>query len=168
MASRPHLQNLSAQIEQLGGEDWVFDQIAAATPMREIAGHFTNPETGEAYSRQMVYAWIHAGGEEREKKWDEAKEIAAYIHAEEAGEVLDGARVINSAEASLVKARSEYRKWLAQKFNRRTFGDDAGSKVDLQLNIGQLHLDALRAANSQPALAAREVAALPSPEQEDE
>ena len=161
MPSRPHLQNLSAQIADLGGEDWVFDQIAAAEPMKDIAGHFTNPETNQPYSRQMVYAWIHAGGPERERKWEDAKEVAAHIYAEQAGEVLDESRAITSAEASLVKARSEYRKWLAQKFNRKTYGDDKAG-VDINLNIGQLHLDALRAANGAPALPARAVHALPA------
>ena len=163
MAARPHLQNLSAQIERLGGEDWVFDQIAAAEPMRKIAGHFTNPETGEKYSRQMVYSWIHAGGPDREKKWEEAKEIAAHIHAEDAGLVLDDSHPITSAEAAHIKNRSEHRKWLAKTFNKRVYGEDAG-KIDLQLNIGQLHLDALRAASTPREIAPRETPVLASVE----
>lgn len=116
--------------------------------MRKIAGHFTNPETNQPYSRQMIYGWIHAGGPEREKKWEEAKKIAAHIHAEDAGEILDGHKPVTSADVAHVKNRSEHRKWLARTFNRAAYGDDSG-KIDLQLNIGNLHLDALKAANQQ-------------------
>lgn len=146
MPSRPHLRNLSDQIDQLGGEEWVFDQIAAAEPMRSIASHFQNPETGKPYTRQMIYAWIHAGGEAREKKWEEAKKIAAHIHAEDAGEILDSHRPISSADVAHVKNRAEHRKWIAKTFNRAAYGEDSG-KIGLQLNIGSMHLDALRASS---------------------
>jgi hypothetical protein len=41
------------------------------------------------------------------------------------------------------KAQSDLRTWLASKYDRATFGNDA-AQVNVQLNMGQLHLDALR------------------------
>lgn len=150
MAARPHLRNLSDQIDQLGGEDWVFDQIAAAMTMEDISNQFINPQTGEPYSRTMMYNWIHAGGEEREKKWKDAQKIASHIHVEDAGTILDNHRAVTSADVQLVKLRSEHRKYLAQKFNREVYGDDA-NKIDVHLSLGQLHLDALRSQSALPA-----------------
>jgi hypothetical protein len=148
MASRPHLQSLAAAIEKVGGDDHIFDQIADGAPMRKIAEPF-------GYSRQMIYAWIHMGGPEREKRWEEAKQTAAHALVEDAGDILDAARPVTSAEASHLKARVEHKRWLASVFNRKVYGDDSG-KIDVNLNIGQLHLDALRAAGSRPALPAPE------------
>jgi hypothetical protein len=157
MASRPHLQSLAAAIEKIGGDDVIFDQIADGVPMRKIAEPF-------GYSRQMIYAWIHMGGPEREKRWEESKQTAAHALVEDAGDILEAGRPVTSAEASHLKARVEHKRWLASVFNRKVYGDDSG-KIDVQLNIGQLHLDALRAAGSRHTIQAEpERPALPAAE----
>jgi hypothetical protein len=119
MPGRPHLECLSQQITDAGGDEVIFEQIAAATPIRKIVEPFTNPETGQPYSRPMIYQWIHAGGPEREKRWEEAKKIAAHIHVEEAGHLLETNNPISSAAASHLKARADHKKWLAKSFNRK-------------------------------------------------
>jgi hypothetical protein len=150
LAARPHLAALTKAIAKAGGDEVIFDQIAAGLPMRAVAEPF-------GYSRQMIYAWIHAGGDERRAKWREAKELASHVLVDEAGEILDGEVPITSAHASHLKARAEHRRWLAGVWNRKDFGTEDG-KIDVNLNIGSLHLDALRQAGSRPpVLQGREI-----------
>jgi hypothetical protein len=167
MASRPNLQALAKAIEKIGGDDVIFDQIAEGLPMREIAAPF-------GFSRQMIYAWIHSptvgGGPDRERRWEEAKAIAAHSLIERAGEILDEADPANSAEASIIQARSNHRKWLASVYNRKAYGEDTPGKIDLNLNIGSLHLDALRVSGSMAGrpIMAPAVLALPSGDDDEE
>lgn len=146
MPGRPKLQKLEQHIEQLGGDDVVFDMIAAGEPMRKVAENLRGFLEGapEFPSRPYIYRWIHHGGEERERAWEEAKEIAAHCHVEDSGEILDDAQhVTTSAEASMAKARAEHRKWLAGVFNREDYGEKK-EEVGVNVSIGALHLDALR------------------------
>ena len=155
MPSRPQLARLSDAIEKAGGEDAIFSLIADGEPMRVIADKLGT-------SRGMVYHWIHAGGGEREQRWEAAKEIAAHVHVEDAGEILDTAPGITSADVSLARARAEHRMHLAAMFNRRAYGEDKAAGVNVQIDIGQLHLDALRSSVQRPALRAAEAPALPA------
>ena len=155
MAGRPHLDALCAAIEKAGGDDVIFDQIASGVKMKAIMDPF-------GYSRQMIYAWIKRGGPERHERWQEAKEMAAHALVDEAGDILDadGVVVTSSAQASMLKSRAEHRRWLAGVYNRKEYGDETG-KIDVQLNIGALHLDALRAGGTRkPVLQGVEVGAL--------
>lgn len=161
--SRPHLAALSAAIEKLGGDEYIFDRVADGEPMRAIAETF-------GYSRGMIYTWIKAGGPEREAGFRAAREAAAHTLVEDSGEILDAAakQVATPADVQLAKARSEHKKWLASMFNRKDYGDETG-KIDVNLNIGQLHLDALRAhGRRQPALTGRDLSALPPGDGDDE
>src|SRR5690606_3859770 len=137
---RPHLARFSALIEKLGGDHVIFDRIAEGESMRSIGESF-------GYSRGMIYSWIYAGGEERRKRWNEAKKLAAHAHVEDATELLENSRPVTSGEAQHLRSRAEHKKWLAKVYNREEYGDEQG-RIDLNLNIGSLHLDALRAAGN--------------------
>lgn len=132
----------------------IFDRVANGETMRAIADTF-------GYSRGMIYSWIKAGGPDREAAFKAARETASHIYVEDAGDILENAKPITSADATMAKARSEHKKWLASVYNRKDYGDETG-KIDVNLNIGQLHLDALRAhGRRQPVLAGRDLSALP-------
>jgi hypothetical protein len=69
---------------------------------------------------------------------------------------LEGHELVDPIQ--VVKLQSANRQWLAARINRAEFGD--APKVALQVNVGDMHLTALRA----KALPAPEPAALPAPD----
>jgi hypothetical protein len=145
MAGRPILDKLCAQIERAGGDHVVFDRFADGEPVRDIMQSF-------GVSRTMFYAWITRGGPERDKVYTESKRLRAHALAEDAGEQLDNARPLLPVEASIVKERANHKRWLAGKLNRDEYGDAPQVQINNQLNVGDLHLDALRAAGGPRAL----------------
>src|SRR5690606_22543858 len=155
MSSRPHLAAFSAAVERLGGDSVIFDRVANGEPMRAIAETF-------GYSRGMIYTWIKAGGPEREAAFRAAREAASHIYVEDAGEILDNAKPITSAAATMANARSEHKKWLASGHHRKDSGHEPGTR-DGNLKIGALHLEALRSA-SRRDLPGRDLSALPPAE----
>jgi hypothetical protein len=144
MASREVLHRLARDIEAAGGEDAVFERVAAGEPMRRIMESF-------GVSRTMFYRWRDIEGkgsessERRKLKMEEALKVSADAHAEDAGEILDTAGedlALTSPGATIAQARAKYRQWLAGVRNRETFGDSP--KAHIEVSIGGLHLDALR------------------------
>ena len=123
------------------GEAVVFERIAAAETVGKVAESF-------GVSRASFYGWVKQGGDERRAAFEDARRQSADVHAENALEILDDASSQSTAEVTLAKAKSDVRKWLATCFNRTQYGDPGVSvKVNNAVNIGQLHLDALRASS---------------------
>jgi len=145
---RPLLRYLSRVIEEQGGDDVIMDRLAAGETWKSIISDYENPKTKKPFTRGMIYHWIQDGGEERVRKWKEAKAIAAYAHAEDAGEILDndGELPITSAEVGLIKERAKYRQWLAGKYNQKDFGEAPAQAGNVNINLGSLHLGALQKA----------------------
>lgn len=101
---------------------------------------------GEAYglSRRSVQKWRDAGGEERRARWDAALRDSAHAHAEAAERILaEGRNPENTAQAQMTKALADLRWKLASVRDRAAYGDTPAA-VNVNLDIGQLHLDALR------------------------
>lgn len=146
---REKLHAFARHVEENGGDDFVFDLIADGLPMRKVA------EATGCSSRGLLYSWIKLGGDERRRRLEEARKLSAHATAEDAGEILDdlakSAVPITSADVSLATSRAKYRQWLAGMRNREDFGDRAG--VEVNISIGEMHIDALRR-NSAAAIAA--------------
>lgn len=139
MAGQPKMRRLEKRITELpSGEDSVFERVADGEPMRAIAESL-------GISRPMLYLWIKRGGEEREEKYDMAREISADALVEDGLEILDAPLDFDdhSGEPTLRKSRAAYRQWLAAKRNRKRFGDEQAG-VQINVGIAELHLDALR------------------------
>lgn len=149
MPGYPLRTRFEAHVESLGGDEVVFDQIAGGATMEEVAASFRGfiEDRPDFPSRQWMYTWIHAGGEEREEAWKEAKEIAAHALVDEAGEILenDGKAPVTSAEMQWLKQRANHAKWKAERFNPGEYGEEKQG-VEVNLDVGNLHLDALRQA----------------------
>lgn len=150
------LEYFEKVVEEQGGDDVIFDRMAVAEPRREIIKSFINPRTGKPFSHGMLSFWIHRGGEERIARWKAAREMAAHHLVEEAGEILDGTEernaddgpvILDSAGVALRRARAEHRKWLAERYNRDIFGTPDNTPA-VQINLGDLHLEALQTAGS--------------------
>lgn len=155
--SRPHLAKLSQAIEASeGGVEAIFDRIANGDTIKSIMEPF-------GYSRGMFYSWLKAGGPERQCQFEEARKIAAHGLIEDADELLEKEKPVTSGEAQHLRMRIEQMRWKASRFNREEYGEDR-EKLNVELNIGQLHLDALRAGGTRPLPVASEVPLLESGE----
>lgn len=75
-----------------------------------------------------------------------ARQAGAMILAEEAKSIADD---VEAKRDEIAKARLQVdtRQWLAGKFDRAQFGDQKG--VNVNVNIGQLHLDSMRRVNAE-------------------
>ena len=91
---------------------------------------------------EEVLAGAEGGGRRAvEQALAHARQIGASGLAEEAGAILDDVREDRDAIAK-AKARSEFRVWLASRWNREEY--DAKAPQTLVVNAGTLHLTALR------------------------
>ncbi len=145
MPGQPKLRTLSAEIEKRGGDQHVFDRIAAGDTVCSIGDSF-------GVSRQLIYRWIRSGGEEREAAWKAAKRQSADALVDDGLEILDApAEGITSAEVQLRRGRTDYRKWLASVRNRAEYGERDAS-VNVAVSFGELHMEALLAAGSYASL----------------
>jgi hypothetical protein len=141
MPGRPKLQILEQKIRELGGDEWVFEQIADGVRPRVVAEKL-------GISRSFLYYWKDLRAHpQRQEKWAFAMRVSAAAKAEEGEEILDElARrpIITAADVGLATSRAKYRQWLASSLDKETYGTQAG--VQVQVNVGSLHLDALRVA----------------------
>ncbi len=137
MAGSPKKKLARAQFDK--HEDAIFAAIASGRSMAVVARHFGN------VSKAMLYTWIHAGGPERELKWNAAREFAADTIVEDVGDTIDKAikdPSLTSAQSSLHKERAAHKRWLAGKWNKKLYGEKALVELSVE-SIGELHLNAL-------------------------
>jgi hypothetical protein len=135
-------------------EDVVCALVAAGEPMTEIARQLS--KTAEInLSVNVLSGWM-ASDPKRKAALAQARKDSAPILVEQAMELIDGADEDRDAIAK-AKAQADMRQWMASKYDRATFGNDA-AQVNLQFNMGQLHLDALR---SRAAIVASTAPTLP-------
>lgn len=149
MAGRPYLRRFEQRIQEEGGDDAIFDRVAAGEPLKKIAESYDTSVT-------TLYRWIYGGRPSQDPNkppspralaYKEAKAMSAEPLADEAGEILDSAKPVTSAEATIVKARAEHRRWLAGIRDREQFGD-AQPQVAVNVSLGDLHFEALLAKGS--------------------
>lgn len=73
---------------------------------------------------------------------------ASHSYAEESKDLVDAADETSSSAISKANAQARSRQWLAEKFSPEAFGQRGGQSVTI--NVGQLHLGALRTASQNP------------------
>ena len=151
MAGRPFLQQISKSIESLGGDEWFFGRIINGDSMASIA------ET-VGCSRPFLYQWLNLKRNERRAALAEARRLSADTLVEDGLELLDrlAGTHATSSEVSLAIARAKYRQWRASRYNRELYGEPR-SGVDVNISIGQLHLDALRVRGAMKVLEREDV-----------
>jgi len=124
----------------LSPEDYVCELVTEGETLRSIAADLSRSANRDI-SPGTLGAWLNADPARRAKLVAARKDSAPAL-VEKAIEILDN--VDNDRDAiAAAKAQSEVRTWLASKYDRQTFGNDT-AQVNVQLNLGQLHLDALR------------------------
>ncbi len=130
-----------------GGIEWLFDQIAAFREIGDIA-----KELG--CTPRALYRFRDED-EDRKAEWSAALRVSGDVSAAEGKEILDklagkskyGSARLESAEVALATARARDRMKIAAARNPEAWGERQPAPV-VTLNIGSLHLDALKAHGS--------------------
>jgi len=144
------LHEMEALVRANGGDGWVFTMVADGMAMTEVAKAL-------GCSRPYVYSWINAGGEERKRGYQEARKLSAAAKEEQGEEILTDLHKnrpvggLESSDVSLAVARSNYAKWQAEIRDRENYGGKG--QIAVNVSIGSLHLDALRARGPRTAVA---------------
>ena len=156
MPGRPFLRKLTKDIQAVAetegyerGIDWLCEQVAQGRRMKDIVEPF-------GCSRNFIYTYINAHGEEGKRLLAEARRRSAEAYADEAMELADDCPP-DQAYVSKTKEQISVRKWLAGAYDRNTYGPRPEVQV---LAIGEIHLDALRHAGAPPALEGGEAEAI--------
>lgn len=126
-------------------EDAILVAVAELGALGKVARRF-------GVTRAAVQAWIRTDPGRIRPLIQEARRQAADLLAEEAGEVLENAAQViegvrmplSSADVSLANSKSNYLRWLAGIYDEQ-YRDKKGAGVNVQVTVGQLHLDALKA-----------------------
>lgn len=163
MPGRPKLRAAIAAIESIGGEDAVFERIAAGETFVGIAREL-------GIGQYTIYSWLNRspGREERRAKYAEAQKHAADAHVDIGLDVVEKSLHADSnVEVQAARNIAGYRQWMAEKMNRAKYGKET---AQLNLNIGSLHLDALRELGGEASqlIEDTEVELLPSGDGEDD
>lgn len=131
-------------------EEEIFDRLRGGNYVTRIAADVladTYEEAGkDEPSTYYFYAWLDAE-EGRRERFDRARRSAADAMAEDSVRLLDDAReegVRSTAEATLARAQSSSRQWFAGKLNRERYGEGKQAGVEVNLSLGELHLEALK------------------------
>ena len=120
-----------------GGVDWVLERVANGEPLRQIAADL-------GCTRAVLSDWMLIDPERR-AAYACARASSAAALAEHSLQIAD-----SSSETGCSKARlqCEQRQWLAGIYNREEYGPKASN---VQVNIGMLHIDAMRRASADDA-----------------
>jgi transcriptional regulator with XRE-family HTH domain len=94
--------------------------------------------------RSSVTRWLNAT-QERKQAHADSRVHASEGLAESALEIADDLAGASKEEIAAAKLQIETRQWLAAVWNRDRYGKDTAA---VQINIGSLHLEALRQAGS--------------------
>jgi hypothetical protein len=139
---QPFLHKIARDIDALGGEEWFFGEIADGTKLRELAEKL-------GCSRPLLYRWMKLEPS-REEAWRLSRELRAHSLAEDTDDEVAQGGSLSPGEAQALNTRVRYRQWLAERYNRKDFGQEKGSQITL--NVGSLHAEVLRARSQERAL----------------
>lgn len=155
MPGQPKSKAFALKIDQLGGMEWLAEAIMGGTSIIDLS-----EEIG--CSRGWLYGWMNKDPE-RHAQFKEARRISSFSHADDATQIVD--QDVHPALSGLVRERANHRRWLAERANPTDFGKEKA--IGLQINIGELHLDALKQMNEPRVLEAVQVLALDDGDADD-
>lgn len=141
MAGAPVKRAMIKDIESRGGEEWVLGMIANGETVASISRQLK-------VSRELLDRWLNTDPKRKEKLAVARKQMAYSI----ADEILEIADTTEETHEAIAKARlrTETRKWLAGRYAPEVFGEQKATSINL--SIGDLHLQALKAINNEDKL----------------
>lgn len=131
MAGKPKLRAMLATIHDAGGIDHVLRRVADGETLTGIARSM-------GLSRSMLSDWLN-DTPERAESLRRARATSASALAEQALELAD---TNACAEHGKTRLQIEMRRWLAGRYSPDEYADQKAAAVTV--NVGSLHLDALR------------------------
>lgn len=137
MAGRPRLRAMLTAVSDIGGVEAILDRVANGETMVEIAASMPASEGYGPHSPTMLSNWLREDPERAEALL-RARARAASSLAEQSLVIADSATPEMVQKARL---QVDVRRWLASKYDPQQFGE---KQVDVQINIAELHIDALR------------------------
>lgn len=139
--------------------DYVCARVEGGTTTKALAQELTQ-SIGYEVDYAMLIRHLSAafGAERTDQEIDTARARASHLHVETALEIVDEPQH-DAAGVSRAASRARQRNWMAERQNRKGYGQDKG--VSVSISVGSLHLDALRAATARVS-AVPEQHALPS------
>lgn len=137
MSGQPKRRQVVERLEELGGVEWLCEQIADGRSLLDIA------TVDVDCSRWLLQRWIHADPDP-EARYQEAKREGATAMVEDGKTLLDTANEQSTAAVQKARFRADYRKWYAGVLDGQSFGPP-DRRTSVNINIAELHLDALQA-----------------------
>jgi hypothetical protein len=137
MAGTPIKRALFAKIEQHGGIEFVCAHIAEGMTIGRLAEYLE-------CSRPLLSLWINQT-EERKEAVLRARKLKAEKLAEDALEIADSVDETTIGGVNKARLQVETRKWMASKLDPDGYGEAKAAQVNI--SIGDLHLQALKQAN---------------------
>ena len=142
MAGKKRTRDMLARLDD--NVDDILEAIAKGDMIQTIANRYR-------VSRRTFYLWTNQDPKTK-AAFREARRQSADSLVEQAGKILDkSAKDANmtTAQAGLNRERANHRRWLAGKFSEDY--SEGRPSVEVNISLGQLHLDALRAGGGMPA-----------------
>lgn len=138
VAGKALRKRILSDVERQGGADWLYDQIASGVTVAQLARDY-------GCSRSYLSRALNANDEYR-KILQEARVEAADALVEEGLTMVDTLTGDSSSnEISATREKVNYRKFMAGALNQAKYGTRPQNNITL--NIGDMHLDALRKFN---------------------
>jgi hypothetical protein len=150
MAGRPKEGRLKAKLAEIAkremgpgatGLDWTVQQVADGVTIGKIA-ELLAEEMEESVSRSFFSWHINNVTTDAKERIKAARKEATHVWAEQALNIAERPAT-TTADVQQARLQIETRRWLAGIFNREEFSEKQQHEVTLDL--GQLHLAALRA-----------------------
>jgi hypothetical protein len=126
---------LLADIEASGGWDAIWERVASGETQTSIAAGLN--------VTQGMFARVLHSDPERTRAFREAKRQWATALIEQTGELVKNVQESRDAIGK-VREQASHNRWEASKWDREIFGEDKGDVQVNVVNLGQMHLDALR------------------------
>ena len=155
MAGRPLLRRFSESMAKSNGEEYVMNAVMEGISLYKIADHLDT-------TRGLLYTWLH-NEDGRWEAYQEARKVGAYAMVEDAHAIADSA---TNESVALARERVKVRLWQAERANREAFGQQKETNVNI--SVGDLHLQALQASPAEQIEDAEVIEVLPPAEDWEE
>lgn len=122
--------------------DYVVDWTESGKTLTKLATEISKA-TGHDISIAILNSVLrNAYGDAAIERVQAARKVGAHTMVDDAIDLVDNASTSSSEDLRKADMQAKVRQWTAERFNPDAFGSQKGVKV--QINVGVLHLDAMR------------------------
>ena len=139
MAGRPLRKRILNEIQEKGGADYLFEEVASGKTITELAKEYGCNRQYLSTTINNVPEYSQALSKARQEAADALVEQGLTMVDE-----LDGGS--SSSEIAATREKVQWRKFMAGSYNQERYGNRPQTNVNISL--GDMHLDALRKVNS--------------------